>query len=43
LPNLGQAQDPGPGKAVANGTLAPITGLFGFTLAGLVVQDILSR
>ncbi len=43
LPNLGQALDPGPGKAVANGTLAPITGLFGFTLAGLVVQDILSR
>jgi tRNA A37 threonylcarbamoyladenosine dehydratase len=42
LPNLGPAQDPGPGKAIANGTLAPITGLFGFTLAGLVVQDILS-
>ena len=42
LPNLGPAQDPGPGKAVANGTLAPITGLFGFTLAGLVVQDVLS-
>ena len=43
LPNQGPAQDPGPGKAVANGTLAPVTGLFGFTLAGLVVQDILSR
>ena len=43
LPNLGPAQDPGPGKAVANGTLAPITGIFGFTLAGLVIQDILSR
>ena len=43
LPNLGPAQEPGPGKAVANGTLAPITGIFGFTLAGLVIQDILSR
>ena len=42
LPNLGPAQDPGPGKAVANGTLAPVTGLFGFTLAGLVVQDCLA-
>ena len=42
LPNLGPAQDPGPGKAVANGTLAPVTGLFGFTLAGLVVQDVLT-
>ena len=42
LPNLGPAQDPGPGKAVANGTLAPVTGIFGFTLAGLVVKDILS-
>lgn len=41
LPNLGPEQDPGPGKAVANGTLAPITGLFGFTLAGLALQEIL--
>ena len=41
LPNLGPEQDPGPGKAVANGTLAPVTGLFGFTLAALVVQEIL--
>lgn len=41
LPNLGPEQDPGPGKAVANGTLAPVTGIFGFTLAALVVQEIL--
>ncbi|MCR4569095.1 MAG: tRNA threonylcarbamoyladenosine dehydratase [Bacteroidales bacterium] len=43
LPNLGAPQDPGPGKAVANGTFAHITGIFGFTLAGLVIQDILGR
>jgi len=41
LPNLGPEQDPGPGKAVANGTFAHITGIFGFTLAGLVIQHIL--
>lgn len=41
LPNLGPEQDPGPGKAVANGTLVPITGIFGFTLAGLALQEIL--
>lgn len=41
LPNLGPEQDPGPGKAIANGTLAPITGIFGFTLCGLALQEIL--
>ena len=41
LPNLGPEQDPGPGKAVANGTLAPVTGIFGFTLAGLAIRHIL--
>jgi tRNA A37 threonylcarbamoyladenosine dehydratase len=41
LPNLGPEQDPGPGKAVANGTLAPVTGIFGFTLAALALQEIL--
>lgn len=41
LPNLGPAQDPGLGKAVANGTFAHITGIFGFTLAGLVIEHIL--
>jgi len=41
LPNLGPEQDPGPGKAIANGTLAHITGIFGFTLAGLVIEHIL--
>lgn len=43
LPNLGPEQDPGPGKAVANGTFAHITGIFGFTLAGLVIEHILGR
>lgn len=43
LPNRGPEQDPGPGKAVANGTLAHITGIFGFTLAGLVIQDMLGK
>lgn len=41
LPNLGPEQDPGPGKAVANGTLAPVTGIFGFTLAALALKEIL--
>ena len=41
LPNLGPEQDPGPGKAVANGTFAHNTGIFGFTLAGLVIEHIL--
>jgi tRNA A37 threonylcarbamoyladenosine dehydratase len=41
LPNRGPEQDPGPGKAIANGTLAHITGIFGFTLAGLVIEHIL--
>lgn len=41
LPNLGPEQDPGPGKAVANGTLAPVTGIFGFTLAALAIEHIL--
>ena len=41
LPNLGPEQDPGPGKAVANGTFAHITGIFGFTIAGLVIEHIL--
>ena len=40
LPNLGRELDPGPGKAVANGTLVHITGIFGFTLAGLVICHI---
>jgi len=43
LPNLGPELDPGPGKAIANGTLAPITGIFGFTLAGLVIQHIVGK
>ena len=41
LPNLGPALDPGPGKAIANGMLAHITGIFGFTLAGLAIRHIL--
>jgi len=48
LPNRGEPQSPDvdPGlfkKAQVNGTLAHITGIFGLTLAGLVVQDIINR
>lgn len=43
LPNRGPELDPGPGKAIANGTLAPITGIFGFTLAGLVIRHIAGK
>lgn len=43
LPNLGAALTPDAGKAIVNGTLAPVTGIFGFTLAGLVTQHILGK
>lgn len=42
LPNLGPEIDPGPGKAIANGTFAHITGIFGFTLAGLAIEGLLT-
>ena len=31
------------GKAVINGTIAPVTAIFGMTLAGLVIRDIFRR
>ena len=43
LPNLGTALQDGSqtfNKAQTNGSLAHITGIFGMTLAGLVIQDI---
>ncbi len=46
LPNLGDAEEPSEGdtwtalKAQANGSVAHITAIFGFTLAGLILQDI---
>ena len=48
LPNRGAAPAPeeDPGlfkKAQTNGTLSHITGIFGLTLAGLVIQDIISK
>jgi len=43
LPNQGPEMDPGPGKAVANGTMAHITGIFGFTLAGLALRHMLDK
>lgn len=47
LPNLGDSSladnEGNSGKAVINGTLAHITGIFGFTLAGLVIRDMLDR
>lgn len=47
LPNLGRAPEPeeDPGlfkKAQTNGTLSHITGIFGLTLAGLVIKDIIA-
>lgn len=35
--------DPGHGKNALNGSIAPITALFGFTLSGLVIRDIYRR
>ncbi len=47
LPNLGDSSladnEGNSAKAVINGTLAHITGIFGFTLAGLVIPDMLDR
>ena len=40
LENLGEADETCSYKAVINGSLAHITGIFGFTLAGLVLEDI---
>lgn len=44
LPNLGPAELPDPDaiikKAQINGTTAHITAIFGFTLAGLILQDL---
>ena len=31
------------GKAVVNGTTAPVTAIFGMTLAGLVINDIYAK
>ena len=43
LENLGEAtEEPDHGKAVVNGTMAHITAIFGFTLSGLVLQDIIN-
>ena len=41
LPNLGATDEQCDYKAVINGSLAHITGIFGFTLAGLVLKDIM--
>ncbi|MBR3514679.1 MAG: tRNA threonylcarbamoyladenosine dehydratase [Bacteroidaceae bacterium] len=48
LPNLGRRLDEAPTassqlKGLPNGTVAHITAIFGFTLAGLVIQDICQR
>ena len=46
LPNLGESSSDGSmtyGKASVNGTLAPVVGIFGFTLAGLVLQDLYEK
>lgn len=42
LPNAGESTEaPEHGKAVVNGTMAHITAIFGFTLSGLALEDIL--
>lgn len=49
LPNLGGAVDETDissiqaSKAVVNGTTAPVTGIFGFTLSGLVIKDLYEK
>ena len=44
LPNAGESTEaPEHGKAVVNGTMAHITAIFGFTLSGLVLEDILRK
>lgn len=43
LENLGEADETCSYKAVINGSLAHITGIFGFTLAGLVLEDISNK
>lgn len=45
LPNLGVvgADEPPTSKAQINGTTAHVTGIFGLTLAGLVIQDLYPR
>lgn len=41
LPNLGSSPDlPTPGHSSVNGSLVHITGIFGFTLAGLLISDL---
>jgi tRNA A37 threonylcarbamoyladenosine dehydratase len=40
LENIGTADETCSYKAVINGSLAHITGIFGFTLAGLVLENI---
>ena len=44
LPNAGESTEaPEHGKAVVNGTMAHITAIFGFTLSGLALEDILRK
>lgn len=47
LPNLGDASlasnEGSFNKAAINGSLVPVTAIFGFTLAGLIIQDVYSR
>lgn len=44
LPNAGESTEvPDHGKAVVNGTMAHITAIFGFTLSGLALEDILRK
>lgn len=42
LPNLGESDECCPGKARVNGSLSHITAIFGFSLAGMVIEHITS-
>ena len=44
LPNLGSDDSAHEeGRAVTNGSVAPVTAIFGMTLAGLVIKDLYSN
>lgn len=43
LPNLGETDETCSYKAQMNGTMAPVTAIFGFTLSGLIIQDVCTK
>lgn len=43
LPNLGETTETSSYKAQINGSMCPVTGIFGMTLAGIVIKDAAER